>query len=235
MKWAYGVTTIASSLERTTNLLPKTLDCLTRSGFTDPVLFVDDCQDRTEYLSYGLDIVFRYPSIGAFGNWALALWELWIRNPSYDRYAIFQDDSICSRNLKRYLEQTTTHPNTYWNLYTFRDNESLCTPDNQGWIPSDQKGRGAVGLVFTLEGVRSLLQSPKLPEHPRAAIKPTSGIDKVVSEHFRDIGWTEYVHNPSLVQHTGHTSTVRNKRQLEAVTFKGEQFDLTELLDGERK
>jgi hypothetical protein len=38
-------------------------------------------------------------------------------------------------------------------------------------------------------------------------------------------GWSEYVHMPSLLQHTGEESTLENGRHVPAGTFPGEDFD----------
>src|ERR1700728_2616698 len=99
MKWAYGVTTVSQRLE---TLLPKTLDSLCQAGFPTPRLFVDGFP-RPETRS-PLPYMSRCPKIGAYGNWVLGLWELLLRNPDAERFAMFQDDLIASKRLRQYLE-----------------------------------------------------------------------------------------------------------------------------------
>jgi hypothetical protein len=43
------------------------------------------------------------------------------------------------------------------------------------------------------------------------------------------LGITEYVHNPSLVDHCEGESAIGNNPQPEITTFRGEAFDLLEL------
>lgn len=221
--------------------MPRTLESLAKSGFTDPRLLIDDCDHLNkpssilEFIREGLDLTIRYPRIQAFANWILALAEIYLREPTADRYALFQDDFVCSLGLKQYLEKTTTHDRSYWNIYTFPVNQSLCPDCSSGWFRSDQRGRSAVGLVFTLEGVLSLLSSSLIWEKPRRARHPNKGIDGIVSDHFSGIGWTEMIHNPSLTQHTGHNSSMGNKRHPQALSFRGEDFDLRDLLPNDNR
>src|SRR5437870_5459108 len=104
MKWSYGVTTVPS---RRSTLLPKTLQSLRAAGFGEPRLFIDGCK-QDEAVGYScqfrLPITARDPAVRPAGNWILSLWELYIREPVADRYAIFQDDLITYRNLRDYLE-----------------------------------------------------------------------------------------------------------------------------------
>jgi hypothetical protein len=190
--------------------------------------------------------------IGPFGNWLLGLWELYIRNPNAERYAMFQDDLLAVRNLRAYLERTTAWPGTkaYWNLLTFTatvdvakssdSNEALrptmTEPGEEyvGWYPSNQLGRGAVALVFDREGLTTLLSSRKLVEHPRDATHGHRRIDGIVIDCLKDAGYREFVHWPSLVQHVGELSTIGNPPQAKAVSFPGEEFDALGLLVRER-
>jgi len=228
LKWSYGVTTLA---DRFDDLLPKTLTSLNRSGFGQPRIFVDGEGALPDCVA-GLPITQRIPKVMTMANWWLALTELYMREPLADRYAIFQDDLVCSRNLRAYLEASEYPEKGYLNLYTFPENEK---PTN-GWHESNQRGRGAVALVFNNEAVRSLL----LAEHMikkvqdrqlrRGYPRGTKGVDGGVVESFRKIGWKEYVHSPSLVQHTGLVSSMGNRRHPLATSFKGESFDLINLL-----
>jgi len=221
MDWAYGVTTIPS--RRNTTLID-TLKSLASAGFGTPRLFVDDCgptADKDYRVSLNLQVTAHFQRIGAVGNWWLALWELYIRNPHADRYALFQDDILCVQNLRPYLErypfpgEEGGFPHSgYLNLYTSNSNASLVPKDNQGipirsWYPSNQMGKGALGLVFNQLSLRALLTHPHFhrkiggPE-PRS----TESIDGGVIQAIIESQMAEYVHYPSLIQHVGSTPAI---------------------------
>lgn len=231
MKWAYGVTTVPSRLD---SHLPRTLESLAKAGFDKPRLFVDGSKNGTLYQKFGLEVTCRYPTIRTAGNWILSLYELFIREPSANRFAIFQDDLVTYRNLRAYLERCEYPKNGYWNLYTFPANQDLAKGRN-GWYESNQLGLGAVGLVFSREAVIVLLGSKYMAERPLDASRGWRCIDGGIVEAMRKNKngsgeWKEYVHNPSLVQHTGTGSSMRNPVQPLAKSFMGEDFDALELL-----
>jgi len=93
-RWAVGVTTVPSRLDV---LLPQTLHSLKRAGFPEPRLFVDGVKEL-EWC--GLEVTCRFPAVGAYPNWFLALHELVVRDPSAHYYAMFQDDLVCAGNLR---------------------------------------------------------------------------------------------------------------------------------------
>lgn len=55
-------------------------------------------------------------------------------------------------------------------------------------------------------------------------------IDGAVVTAMQKAGWREYVHYPSLTQHTGAVSSMGNKPHLLATSFRGEGFDALSLL-----
>ena len=158
MEWAYGVTTVP---ERWHDLLPKTLSSLAAAGFDSPRIFVDGTvghlpSQRPLPVECKFSITERGDRIRTYGNWVLGLLELFLRNPSADRYAMFQDDLLAYRNLRQYLEQVSMRDRCYWNLMTFPVNHALCE-GKKGFFLSNQRGKGAVGLVFSRDGVKTLL------------------------------------------------------------------------------
>jgi hypothetical protein len=153
LNWSYGVTTVPS---RRSDLLPRTLASLRAGGFDRPRLFVDGASDLTGWeREFHLPVTIRTsPALRVAGNWVLALYELYIREPTAERYALFQDDMVCYRNLRTYLDQCT-YPGEdpkgvplslngvpsaplspgYWNLYTFSNtNEPLVKGKKVGWV-----------------------------------------------------------------------------------------------------
>lgn len=229
MKWSYGITTVP---ERINTTFPKTLNSLMWSGFETPHLFVDGEADPSQYdIFFGLNITCRYPRTSINGHWMLSLGELYVRNPHADRYALFQDDFVTCKNLRPYLEQAGYPPKGYLNLLTFPRNQNLCPANHRGFYLSDQKGLGAVALVFSNEAAKILLSNPYLVNKLQTnGERSWRYIDGGIVSALATQGWREYVHNPSLVLHTGHKSTHAKGSYPAARSFPGENFDCLSLL-----
>lgn len=230
MKWAYGVTTVP---ERAHTLLPRTLTSLGHAGFDAPHLFVDGCTpaQHAEYHSrYGERVTCRGKRVRTAGNWVLSLYELYLLDPAADRYAVFQDDLIACRGLRDYLSVCVWPEKGYLNLYTTLRNWEICPPGHTGWYLSNQFGRGAVGLAFTRQAVHTLLTAKYLVERPQDQHRGHRAVDGGIVESFKAAGWTEWVHNPSLVQHTGERSSMGNNPHRPSPCFRGEGFDAMMLI-----
>lgn len=219
MEWSYGVTTVPERIGN--GLLQQTLESLKLAGFPSPHIFIDGQGEVPGY-----EVTCRTSKVRAYGNWMLAAWELYVRCPSADRYAVFQDDLVTYRNLRQYLEQAPYPEKGYLNLYTFRQNEKA----KRGWYESNQLGKGAVALVFSNEALRTLLAQQYIVDRPLNPNRGHKAIDGGIVSAYKLVGWKEYVHNPSLVQHTGDVSAIGNSKHEKAPSFRGEDFDATVLL-----
>lgn len=248
MKWSYGVTT---TIERKETTLPRTLASLAAGGFPTPRLFVDACNCPSEYAEFGLEVSCRYPRIRTMGNWWLGLVELYTREPAADFYAMFQDDLVTYVNLRQYLESCSYPTRGYLNLYTVPNNENIPSRpkvDGPVWYPSNQCGVGALALVFDREAVISLLKSAHWINRPQDLVRGWRAIDGGIVTALQYAGWKEYVHYPSLVQHTGEQSTCESPQcgapHFEGVgpiaikglaamprSFKGEDFDASTMIN----
>lgn len=244
--WSYGVTTVKPREQ--SRLLDKTLESLAHAGFDKPRLFIDG--DNSNFERFGLEMSHRAQQTRTYGNWLLALVELVIRNPYADRYAIFQDDFVTVKNLRQYLDKVEYPRQGYLNLYTFPHNQphelaKRVVPDGKGgnrrthpdldpnkvgFYPACQNGKGAVALVFSNDAVLTLLSQRHMYQRMQNDVRGHKAVDGAVVEAFRQIGWTEYVHNPSLVQHTGLISSMGNPQHAQANSFPGEDFDALDLL-----
>ena len=225
LRWAYGVTTVPL---RINDLLPPTLVSLALAGFDNPRLFVDGEQDPTLHRQrFKLETTVRYPTVRAWGNWYLALWELYLRDPYADYFALFQDDIQLCCNTREYLERSCKLEQAYYNLYTTPENQALAA-NRKGWYPSNQLGKGALALVFTRLGIHLLFKSGYLVDRPMDQHKGHKSIDGAVVSALKNAQWKEYVHNPSLVQHVGKVSALGNYFLPIATTFPGEEFDAME-------
>lgn len=264
MDWAVGLTTVPS---RRGELLPHTLECLAAGGFPPPHLFVDGCDDSLDYADLtdrtnGLTCRFwpspknknlRVHGVGVAANWLLSLGELYGADPFAERFALFQDDVLCLKNLRGYLDaswaQAASQSKTkegkpapfYLNLFTFMDNE-VVRALGPGWQESTtrnpkhrmQTGRGALGLVFCREGVQTLLSCRELvnryAERDKHSADGTARIDGAIVHVLNKAGFRELVHWPSLVQHAGKVSSMGNHRYPEAMSFPGTAADALDLL-----
>ncbi len=218
--WSYGVTTVSSRRDST---LPITLASLRDAGFDRPHLFVDGCENSASWHNeFGLNITARQVPIRAYGNWILALAELYILNPTADRYALFQDDVITYKHLREYLEQTPYPNRGYLNLYLAISNFKICPrdPDDStkpltGWYRSNQYGRGGLALIFNLQAVQLLLASQHMIERPTDAHRGWKALDGGVVAAMRKVDYFEYVHHPGLVQHQDTPSTMQHDVKLD--------------------
>lgn len=249
MRWSYGVTTVP---ERLGSLLPKTLHSLSVGGFGQPRLFVDGVRDDVDYRHFDLPVTTHYPKLHAYPNWVLAAWELYTSNCLADFYAIFQDDLICVRNLRQYIERCEYPPKGYLNLFTFqKNNERIIEGKLPGWYQAFtldgkwdgwQGGRGAVGLVFNRDAMIALLDSGYLARRMRKSEHRDKGgekgglprayshLDGAIVTAMNMVGYREYIHAPSLLQHMGPKSTLGSVGLGIAKTFPGEDFDALDLL-----
>jgi hypothetical protein len=234
MKWSYGVMTHPL---RRFGLLPQTLVSLAKVGFAEPFVFVDSDEAVSPYgyvpAGSGWAII-RCPKLGIAFNWQLSMWELYLRNPSAERFALFQDDILASRDLRAYLEACPYPERGYLNLLTHMSNDELLAKDPAlGWREAGQigggnpdrwqTGRGACGLVFSSEALTTLFCSAHYVLRPqgKGGLPPMDSTDQVkcrqkidggIAAAMNRAGWREYIHNPSLIQHVGTISTV-NKRK----------------------
>jgi hypothetical protein len=233
----YGVTTVP---QRRDTLLPRTLASLRAGGFPTPRLFVDGDDRPENWKRFGLETTLRFPKIRTFGNFALGLVELYLRDPTADMYAMFQDDFVTYRNLRGYLERCTYPPKGYFNLYTFPSNQGVCGAA-PGWYESRclsssnkglrmQSGRGAVALLFPNDAVVALFTSLHFVERPKDAHRGHRSIDGGIVASLNKAGFREYVSFPSLCQHIGDVSSMGNKQHKKSECFWGESFDAMRLL-----
>lgn len=243
LTWAVGLTTVPA---RRNDLLPRTLASLKDAGFTVNRLFVDGVHGNIATgweEQFGTPITPRWPAINVHGNWFLGLGELFTRYPTADRYAMFQDDFVAVRNLRAYLDKCKYPDNGYLNLLTFPHNEAYAPRDltvNKNAIAgfyeasSKKRGLGAVALVFNRDACMELLGAQHMITRPTDATgRYPKYIDGGIVEGMNKAGYKEYVHYPSLVQHTGQQSTIGNAPHPLAPSFPGEQFDALSLIEGQ--
>lgn len=221
--FAYGVTTVSERVQN--HLLKRTLLSLEKAGFDQPHLFLDG---PCNVDSFGLITTVRNPKLHLSGNWILALWELYLRDPTAHRYIIFQDDIVVCQNLRTYLMQCPYEDQAYYNLCTYEQNEPLAL-GRTGWYLSNQKGRGAQALMFDRKALEALLGHKHLIARFQDKRRGPKSIDGAVCDSLIAQGWQEFVHNPSLVAHTSEVSTIGHTKQKCGASFRGENWNPLEL------
>lgn len=234
MRWVYGVTTVPA---RFTTTLPKTLESLKNAGFPQPRLFVDGCQSGELYERFGLEVTTHWPCLKTAHNWVLSLYELYLRDPLAQRYAIFQDDIAIVKNAREYLDRYNYgyySQKYFWNLYNMGQSESdEWRQGRQGWYESNQLCKGALALVFDQTAVTTLLMSDQIVVRPQDLRLGSTNIDGAVMNALGGKGYKERVHYPSLVHHTGKESTTHpyaHAQYVDSVSFPGESFDAATLV-----
>jgi hypothetical protein len=156
---------------------------------------------------------------------------------------MFQDDIRCVSNLRQYLEQVEYPARCYLNLYTkvwdqpdklaeggMFGTPSDVQPHTYGFYPSEQCGRGALGLVFSRDAALLLLSDSWTYERAAHPVTGHRFVDGACIETFKRHGWTELVHNPSLLQHAEVGSTLGHTSHDPCVSFPGEEWDALQLL-----
>jgi hypothetical protein len=221
MKWAYGITTVPNRVQ---TLLPRTLESLANAGFDKPILFVDGVDENWFPPTIKLGgVVLYHPKIGHIPNWQLALLHLYSAQPSAERYALFEDDLLATKGLRDYLDDCPYPERGYWNLITHPENLVL-TNNIEGWHLSNQKGKGAVGLVFNRETARAILSSHIFLDRPLVGAPAADGM---VIDSLHILGYKEYIHCPTLIQHIGGGQSTMAHKYGEMPGWRGEDFDLT--------
>lgn len=217
--WSYGITTVPQRID---NLLIQTVESLAKSGFDNPTLFIDGiCDCKLDHLR---QVVYKQQQ-GHLQNWIQAITHLYVNAPKADYFAIFEDDLIACKNLRSYLEACRYPEKGYWNLLTHDCNLSHTNNGQKGWHKSNQRGKGAVGLVFSKLAVMDLLQSSTFWKR-RSKDNLLQAADGVVMDALKVAGYDEYIHYPSLVQHQGFVSAIGpGHRYGEVLGFESVDYD----------
>jgi hypothetical protein len=211
-QWAAGVTTAP----RPVATLERTLRSLADAGWSAVRLFAEP--GSLIPAAFGmLPVTWRESRVGAFGNWHLALSELFMRDPKADAYLLCQDDVLLSRRAREYLETELWPASSLgaFSLYAggpqFSQLPTGFHVDASGW-----EARGALAYVFPNAAVRLLLGHPYVLNHRRRG--PNAGmadIDGVVGAWCLASGLPAYIHAPSLARHIGDISTIHTGAQNE--------------------
>lgn len=205
MDWCVGMTTSP----RLTPTIQSSLRSVKQAGWPEIRIFAEPMAALPD-INAPSALSERDQKLGAFPNWYLGLTEMYLRNPRCEAYAMFQDDLLLAPSTRDYLE------NSLWpapeigvvSLYCPSHDHQQDTvgfrPSTRGW-----KAWGALAYVFSNPGLRAFLSDPVVLNHRHHG--PADGlrnIDSVVGSWCQRANLPYFVHIPSLVQHTGDTSTI---------------------------
>jgi len=174
MHWSLAVTTAA----RPVPTLERTLASLGRAGFERPVV-VEDAGGQ-----------------GAWPTWLCAVRTL-LRRADADTLFICQDDIVCCRDLRAYLERTLWPGNS----------AAVCSPycpgpyrrEHHGWH-RERRGWGLVGALAWA------IPRPAAEQIVRdlGSVASRSRIDARVGQWAQLARRSVWYHTPSLVEHVGN-------------------------------
>ncbi|MCH9776822.1 MAG: hypothetical protein K0U90_10350 [Planctomycetes bacterium] len=203
--WSVGVTTAP----RAVSVLDRTLESLSRAGWPEIHVFAEP----DSVVTHKADQCYwhqRGKILGAFSNWYISLTELVLLDPHADAYLLCQDDIVLSRDTRPYLEKVLwcNEGSQVLSIYCAEVHDE---PNHIGFnqLDADWNTCGALALIFPNAVARALLCDPLFLDHRRNG--PSNGdacIDSVLGRWCRRSNIRYYVHHPSLVQHTGHYSSL---------------------------
>ena len=137
---------------------------------------------------------------GAWNTFRRGLAQLVASHPNASAYLMFQDDVKVAKNLAEYLpsilwpDDKTGIVSLYCSgLYKFSEN-GLHQRNGTTW--------GALALCFTPLSARLFIKTTAMGN------KGDAVVDKRTSRWCKENGLSYWIHSPSLVQHTGKTSTI---------------------------
>ena len=235
--WAIGVT--AAPREPVT--LGRTLASLRKGGWEEAIHVFCEAGTESDWNDDTLSPLVRIercePALGAWGNFYLALCELYLRDPDADAYFLVQDDVVFTPGLRAYLEEKlwlNDQP-----AVVFLHTPSHLAPEKgTGFFPASLgwSAWGAQAMVFSNRAVRRLLSDLDVVEHRQKGIfDGRKNVDSVIGDWCNRSGIGLWLHAPSLAEHTGGTSTLWSRADLSgkrsSADFPGEDVSVNEALE----
>lgn len=244
LKWLVAVQACRRPQRQT---IDRTLKTLALAGWPEPIVFWDgplEEEARRRILAKAAqwgapDFVVRGRPAGALASFGAIAAELAAREPEA-AHLIVQDDVALSANVRQYLD-ARGWPRDAVLLKLFAPDETIAAAAEPGWteIPEELHMRGAQALLFPPGELERLVASPHILNQRRGLIRGSShrtneAIDNVVARWAREAGGRQYVHNPSLAQHTAPTADNSALGHVfpEASSWRGERFDCLAELPG---
>lgn len=229
MKCAIGI----SSAQRMVNYVDRTVASLAVAGWDDVTIFAEP-----ESPASGT-VVRRPKQYGDWTNWYCGLFELVQTHHDADYFAMFEDDVVVCKNVRKYVEGILPHLGNFASL-------SLYTPGiysrpSPRLLHNECRQEETVSTLTVIFPASSVLSFLAYNVGHRSSGRVFFGKDR--SNTGKDIVlglWAFhenlpiYYHSPSLAQHIGLESTLpvelnREEKRF-ATDFVGEDFDALSLL-----
>ena len=203
IRWAVGMTTAP----RKTPTLATSLDALQRAGWHDVSLSVDGSTSLPPAMDFD-SVTVRTPATGPWPNFFLTMLELVLTRSDSDAVMLVQDDALFydGEPLREYLESVLwpSDPPGIVSLYC----SAAYTRNAPGWTIADERWEwGALAFVFPMDLARQFVSDESVIHHRRTN-RGLRFIDDVIGEWAERNAVPIWYPSPSLVQHTGETSTV---------------------------
>ena len=239
--WAIGVT----AAPRESSTLDRTLASLRKGGWDETVHLFSEQGTEPELNGNGygslVNIERREPALGAWGNFYLALCELYLRDPDADAYFLLQDDVVFTAGLRTYLEETLWM-NDQPAVVFLHTPSHLAPEKGTGFFPASLgwSAWGAQAMVFSNSAVRRFLSDLDVVEHRQKGIfDGRKNVDSVIGDWCSRNGIGMWLHAPSLAEHIGSTSTLWSRADLtgkrSSADFPGEDVSVAEALEVHRR
>jgi hypothetical protein len=162
---------------------------------------------------------------GCFGNYDFAI-NYMLENTQTPLIAVMQDDFIYSGHFMKELKKIVLDKNFgYFNFLSVAE-----WPELKNILKLPSWNRSDIGMwawgqayVMKRETVKRIIETKYYQEHKAGRInkeKTNQMIDGCISECCKLLGLPMYYHNPSLIQHIGHVSSVGHKGILTGYKFK---------------
>ncbi len=183
---AIGITTC----ERKEPTLQASLESIRAAGFENPMV-VEDAQHR-----------------GSWNTFRMTLATMIAKWPSADAFLIFQDDVNVSTNTRDYLHRVLWPDDKNTGVCSLYCSGIYSPSITTGWERHHTETYGALALCFTPSSAR-LFIAQTLPGQQGEA-----RVDLKVGRWCRSAGLSYWIHVPSLVEHTGVTSTISRLKMM---------------------
>jgi len=191
--WAIGIT----SAPRPTDYLPATIRSLGEAGWPEITVFAEPGTP----VPPGVPSVVAQRRLGPWLAFRTALGSLLATGPQEASLAVFQDDIVVSRNLRKWLDAEPWPPEA--GVVSLYLSETQAAGRPLGWsaLDPDRNPYGACAVVMRPDAARRLLGNPPHKGDGRMT-------DTWLGVFCERAGLRFWQHKPSLVRHVGRQSSL---------------------------
>lgn len=181
--------------------LTDTINSLTTAGFQSPLIFAEpDAPKLTdEALRYGKQLK-PFRAFIAMSEWLL-------EHSDADWFLLCEDDAQFRDGAADLVRTYPMGPRQVLSLYVSTQQQKTIGGDGFAAVTGDL--HGSLSYLVHRDTLSKILQSKTFRDW-----SATDRVDRAFSQAVTEIGCELVTHNPSLVQHTGDTSTINRSRKL---------------------